>query len=98
MNNRVILVRKWVLRYIKYNLIGAAVFLLSVTLYYLILFPAFGEQGYVVVSVFGGIVEFTLITYFNKTKRGIIFDSCLPINEKPLQKSVLPVEQQLIKS
>ena len=71
--------KKWIWRYIKYNIIGLSVFLLNIVLYYLILFPFFGEQSYIIVSVIGGVIEFTLITYFNKTRKGVIFDSCPPI-------------------
>ena len=68
--------KKWTWRYIKYNVIGLTVFLLNIVLYYVILFPLLGEVSYIVVSVNGGIIEFTLISYFNKTKKGVIFDGC----------------------
>jgi len=68
--------KKWTWRYIKYNVIGLTVFLLNIILYYLILFPSLGEVSYIVVSVNGGIIEFALISYFNKTKKGVIFESC----------------------
>jgi hypothetical protein len=73
------LIRKWGSRYIKYNVIGIAVFLLNIVIY-VIIFPFLGEWSYVVVSMNGGIMEFTLIAYINKTKKGVIFDSCTPIN------------------
>lgn len=73
--------QKWGLRYIKYNVIGLSVFLLNIIIYILI-FNSFGEWSYIVVSVIGGIIEFTLISYFNKTKRGMIFDSCTPNEDK----------------
>ena len=68
--------KKWTWRYIKYNIVGLTVFLLNIVLYYMILFPYLGEISYIVVSVSGGIMEFALISYFNRTKRGIIFDGC----------------------
>ena len=74
--------KKWTWRYIKYNIIGLAVFLLNIILYYTILFPFLGEVSYIVVSVNGGIIEFALISYFNKTKNGVIFDSCTPHDSK----------------
>ena len=82
-------VQKWALRYIKYNIIGVTVFLLNLTFYYIILFPAFGEQAYIIVSVIGGAIEFGLITYLNKTKRGMMFDSCTQIVKSPDEKQVI---------
>jgi hypothetical protein len=73
--------KKWVLRYVKYNVIGLTVFALSIVLY-VFLFNFLGEWAYILVSVNGGIIEFALITYFNRTKKGIIFDSCSPIDNK----------------
>jgi hypothetical protein len=75
--------KKWTWRYIKYNVIGVTVFLLNIVLYYAILFPFLGEVSYIVVSVNGGIIEFALISYFNKTKKGVIFDSCTPNSSQP---------------
>jgi hypothetical protein len=81
------LIRKWGSRYIKYNVIGIAVFLLNIIIY-VIIFPFLGEWSYVVVSMNGGIMEFTLIAYINKTKKGVIFDSCTPsmANEQKLPR------------
>ena len=67
------LLKKWLLRYIKYNIIGLSVFLLNIIIYMLI-FPFLGEISYIVVSVNGGIIEFALLAYFNSTKKGIMFD------------------------
>jgi len=75
------LFKKWALRYIKYNVIGLAVFILNIVLYVL-LFNFFGEWAYIVVSVNGGIIEFALISYFNRTRKGIIFDGCSSIDRK----------------
>ena len=73
-------VKKLVWRYVKYNIVGLTVFALSIALYYGILFPLLGEPSYIVVSIIGGIIEFSLLTYINKTKKGVIFESCLPID------------------
>jgi len=70
------LTKKWAWRFIKYNIIGIAVFLLNIALYYVIFFPVFKESAYIIVSIIGGIIQFGLITFFNKTKRGVMFDSC----------------------
>jgi len=77
------LLKKWLLRYIKYNVIGLSVFLLNIVVYFVI-FPYLGAMSYIVVSVNGGIIEFALIAYVNQTKRGTIFDSCRPIESNPL--------------
>ena len=73
--------KKWVLRYAKYNVIGLSVFALNIVLY-VVIFNFLGEWTYILVSVNGGIIEFALISYFNKTKKGRIFDSCSPIEDK----------------
>lgn len=70
-----VLFKKWGWRYVKYNIIGLSVFLLNIVLY-VVIFNALGEWSYIVVSVNGGIIEFALISYFNKTRKGMIFDSC----------------------
>ena len=49
---------------------------------YVLIFNFLGEWSYIIVSVNGGIIEFALISYFNKTKKGIIFESCILINSK----------------
>ena len=72
---------KWLLRYLKYNIIGLTVFSLNLFIY-IIIFPFLGEWAYIVVSVNGGIIEFVLIAYVNKTRKGIIFDSCTPNESK----------------
>jgi hypothetical protein len=76
------LFQKWVLRYIKYSIIGTAVFLLNIALYYLVLFPVFGRNACIIFSIIGGIIEFTLISYFNRTRRGIMFESCTSLSNK----------------
>ena len=68
--------QKWGWRYVKYNVIGIAVFLLNIV-FYVMIFNSLGEWSYIVVSLNGGIIEFALISYFNKTKKGIIFESCI---------------------
>ena len=73
---------KWFLRYVKYNVIGVSVFLLNIVLYYTILFPVFGEQAYIIVSLIGGVVEFVLISYFNRTKVGIMFETGSSVDDR----------------
>ncbi len=83
-------IKKWAWRYIKYNIIGLTVFAINIVIY-VIIFPFLGEWSYILVSVAGGIMEFALITYVNKTKKGVIFDSCTPIDNKSNDKQSSPV-------
>jgi hypothetical protein len=69
------LFKKWFLRYLKYNIVGLSVFALNIAIY-VIIFPFLGEMSYIIVSLNGGILEFALIAYINKTKKGVIFESC----------------------
>jgi hypothetical protein len=78
MRNIRALIKKWIWRYIKYNIIGLSVFLLNIAIY-VVIFNYLGEWAYIVVSVNGGVIEFALISYFNRTKKGVIFDSCTPV-------------------
>ncbi len=73
--------KKWVVRYAKYNVIGLSVFALNIVLY-VVIFNFLGEWTYILVSVNGGIIEFALISYFNRTKKGRMFDGCPPIDNK----------------
>jgi hypothetical protein len=77
------LFKKWFLRYLKYNIVGLSVFILNIAIYVTI-FPYLGEMSYIIVSLNGGIIEFALIAYVNKTKKGIIFDSCSSTNSKSI--------------
>ena len=67
--------RRLAIRYVKYNVIGVTVFLMGTTIYVLA-FPAFGAWTWLLANGFGGVVDFSLITLFNKTKKGHMFDSC----------------------
>ena len=87
-------IKKWVLRYIKYNIIGLTVFLINIIIY-VVIFPFFGEWAYIIVSIDGGVMEFALITYVNRTKRGIIFDSCKQTDGKTNEKGQPPCAEQL---
>ena len=68
-------VKKWLLRFIKFNIIGFTVFLVATAIFALS-FNTFGAWTWVVANGFGGIMQFTLITFLNRTKIGKIFDSC----------------------
>ena len=90
MRNMKGLFKKWIWRYIKYNIIGLSVFLLNIAVY-VVIFNYVGEWAYIIVSLNGGIMEFALISYFNRTKNGIIFESCVPVEtvkQPSIQKNV----------
>ena len=65
---------KWVSRYIKFSLIGTVTWAIA-TVLYLSLFRFFGELTWLV-TLFTGVIEFALITIFNKKRKGKMFDSC----------------------
>lgn len=66
---------KWILRFIKFNLIGFVVFLIGTGIFALTFHP-FGAYAWFIASGSGGILQFLLISYLNRTKIGNIFDSC----------------------
>ncbi|HUK84363.1 MAG TPA: hypothetical protein VLU95_00730 [Candidatus Acidoferrum sp.] len=67
--------KSWILRFVKFNIIGIAVFLVG-TVIYGAAFPVLGEWTWVVASAFGGFLQFVLLNYFNKKKKGVIFQQC----------------------
>jgi len=71
----------WLLRFIKFNIIGFTVFLIGTAIFALT-FSTFGAWAWVVASGAGGIIQFILISYLNKTKRGKIFYSCEQRNQQ----------------
>jgi hypothetical protein len=67
--------KKWLFAFIKFNIIGFIVFLVGTAIFGLA-FSTFGAWTWFVASATGGILQFSLISYLNTTKRGKIFDSC----------------------
>lgn len=67
--------KNWLLAFIKFNIIGFIVFLVG-TAIFAFAFSTFGAWTWLVASATGGILQFSLISYLNTTKRGKIFDSC----------------------
>ena len=65
---------KWVSRYIKFSLIGTLTWAIATVLYFFF-FKFLGEMAWLV-TLFTGVIEFGLITVFNKKRRGKMFDSC----------------------
>jgi hypothetical protein len=66
---------KWLLRFIKFNIVGFIVFLIGTAIFALT-FSTLGAWSWVIGSGSGGILQFILISILNRTKRGKIFDSC----------------------
>jgi hypothetical protein len=64
----------WILRFIKFNIIGFIVFLIGTAIYALT-FGTLGGWAWVIASGSGGIIQFILISLLNKTKKGKIFES-----------------------
>jgi putative flippase GtrA len=62
----------WILRFIKYNLVGAITFLLGTVVFWLA-FSTFGVWTWLIANCFGGFLEFSLINYVNKTRNGRMF-------------------------
>ncbi len=73
------IVWKWISRYIKFSLIGTLTWVIGTVLYFW-LFKYFGELTWLV-TLFTGVIEFGLITVFNKKKKGKMFDSCTDVRE-----------------
>jgi len=79
---------KWIVRFIKFNIVGFSVFLIGTAIFTLT-FKVLGSWAWFLASGTGGILQFILISLLNRTKRGEIFDSCQErkqseeLNEKP---------------
>jgi O-antigen/teichoic acid export membrane protein len=67
--------KSWIVRFIKFNVIGTVVFLVG-TAIYAAAFPTFGAWTWLIASAGGGFLQFILISYFNKKKKGMIFQQC----------------------
>jgi len=74
----------WILRFIKFNIIGFIVFLIGTAIFALT-FGTLGAWAWVIASGCGGILQFILISFLNKTKIGKIFESC---NDKNTHEKV----------
>lgn len=62
------------IRFIKFNLVGTVVFLVA-TVIYAVFFGMFGFWTWLVANGVGAILQFTLISVLNRTRRGKIFDA-----------------------
>jgi putative flippase GtrA len=72
-DNRRVKAKTLILRFIKFNLVGFVVFLVG-TAVYALLFNTLGFWTWLVANAFGSILQFSLLTYFNKKKKGAMFD------------------------
>jgi hypothetical protein len=62
----------WALRFAKFNLIGLVPFLIA-TVFYVLLFSRFGLWTWFLANIVGAVIHFSLVEYFNKTKKGFMF-------------------------
>jgi hypothetical protein len=67
--------KSWIIRFIKFNLVGFIVFLIG-TAIYAAAFSYMGFWTWIAANSVGSIFQFSLINWLNKTKKGRIFDSC----------------------
>jgi len=74
----------WVIRFVRFNLIGFIVFLIGTAIFTSV-FPYFGEWAWVVANSTGGVLQFSLITYFNKKNKGLMFKQCPMVNDEDYQ-------------
>jgi hypothetical protein len=67
----------WIVRFVKFNIIGFVVFLIG-TVIYSAFFNVFGFWTWMLANAAGSILQFSLINYFNGKKRGRIFETFEP--------------------
>lgn len=70
----------WAIRFIKFNLIGIFVFSIGTAIFASV-FPYFGSWAWLIANGAGSLIQFSLISYFNKKKRGLIFEQCPIVKE-----------------
>jgi len=64
-----------IIRFIKFNLVGTAVFLVASAIY-AVSFNTFGFWTWMVANGVGAVLQFSIIIILNRTERGRIFDTC----------------------
>ena len=82
---------KWIVRFVKFNIIGFSVFLVGTGIFALA-FSTFGAWTWMIASGSGGILQFALISILNTTNKGQIFESC---EERKRQKNENKVNQNI---
>jgi putative flippase GtrA len=65
-------VGNWIYRFIKYNLVGTITFLIGTFIFWLA-FSTFGAWTWLIANCLGGVLEFNLINFVNKTRNGRMF-------------------------
>jgi O-antigen/teichoic acid export membrane protein len=68
--------KTWITRFIKFNFVGFFVFLIG-TAIFVSVFPYFGAWAWVIGNGTSSILQFALISYFNKKKKGLMFEQNL---------------------
>ena len=63
----------WVVRFLKFNIIGFSVFLVA-SVVFAMFFPYFGIWTWLIANGFSSVLQFFLISYFNKKRKGLIFE------------------------
>jgi len=72
--------KSWIARFIKFNLVGFAVFLVGTAIFGLV-FPYFGAWAWLIANGIGSVLQFSLIGYFNRKKKGVMFEQCPPTQD-----------------
>jgi len=67
---------KWLIRFIKYNLVGVTAWIANLAFYQWLYYPLWREWAIIPFSASGAIIEFTALNFVNKTKHGKMFDNC----------------------
>ena len=80
----------WVVRFLKFNIIGFSVFLVA-SVVFAMFFPYFGIWTWLIANGFSSVLQFFLISYFNKKKKGLIFEQAYAVNQ---ERSLVTEEQQ----
>ena len=70
----IVRLKPWIVRFIKFNLVGTVVFLVA-TLIYTVAFDTFGFWTWLIANGAGSILQFSLIAYLNKKKLGKMFET-----------------------
>jgi hypothetical protein len=73
--------KKLIIRFIKFNIVGLFVFFVG-TVIFMSTFSDFGAWSWLIANGVGGLLQFSLISYLNRTKRGKIFDTSEQRNQK----------------
>ena len=68
-------IKVWIFRFVKFNIIGLVVFLVG-TAIYSVFFNVLGFWTWLVANAFGSVLQFSLVSYFNRKKKGNMFSSC----------------------